>query len=139
MTSLHLDDQLCFALYAASQVVCRAYQPRLRALGITYPEYLAMIVMWQVGPVDEDILSKKLHMDPRSVGDVMRRPADAGFAEPFGAMSERRIALTTAGVALDKYATTAQQAVVCDTELAPSELAALRDDLRSLITRMAKQ
>ncbi len=60
---LRLDLQICFPLYAASNLMTRLYRPHLEALGLTYPQYLVMLVLWETAPVQMGALGRRLHLD----------------------------------------------------------------------------
>ena len=137
---LGLDDQLCFALYAATNAVTRAYRPLLDGIGLTYPQYLVMLVLWQDGerPVGE--IARRLGLGANAVSPLLERLERAGLLERRRDEGDRRVVgayLTEAGTALESAAAEVQRSVVCDTRLTPDALAALRDELKELAKRMA--
>jgi len=72
--SLQLDDQLCFALYAASRAVTQRYRPLLDKLGLTYPQYLVMLVLWEHGGTTIKRLADQLQLDYGTLSPLLKRP-----------------------------------------------------------------
>lgn len=135
---LTLDEQLCYALYAATNAVTRAYRPLLDTLDLTYPQYLVMLTLWQDGPRSVGGIADRLALPQNAIGQIVKRLTDKGYVTRQRASDRRklRIALTDRGEALERKAAEVQERVVCATELQPGELERLRDDLRALSTRM---
>ena len=130
-----LDDQLCFALYAASNTIVRAYRPLLAELGLTYPQYLVMMVLWEGDGVAVQEIAERLELPAHGVTPVLNRLAGSGWVERRPDPDDRRVVrihLTEAGAKLEHDAGLAQAAVVCRTGLDPAALDALRDQLREL-------
>lgn len=135
-----LDEQLCFALYSATTGVVRAYRPRLQRLGLTYPQYLVLLALWQHGPLRVGELAAHLALPAHGLAPVLRRLDAAGLVVRTAEAGDRRavrVALTEAGRALREPALAAQREVVCETGLAPAQLAELREALRLLASRLA--
>ena len=100
---LRLDNQLCFALYAATGLVTRAYRPLLEPLGLTYPQYLAMMALWETSPQTVGALGRRLSLDSGTLTPLFKRLEGAGLvARARDPEDQRRvlIALTEAGSAL---------------------------------------
>jgi DNA-binding MarR family transcriptional regulator len=136
---LKLDDQLCFALYAATNAVTRAYRPLLDEVGLTYPQYLVMMVLWQGGSRTSGYIAERLHLAPNALTPMLDRLEQGGLLTRRRDDQDRRlvhIALTPSGVQLESAAARAQRAVVCQTELEADALIALRDELKALVLRM---
>lgn len=136
---LRLDDQLCFALYAATNAVTRAYGPLLKQIGLTYPQYLVMLVLWQDGERSVDMIAKRLAMPHDAVMQLLDHLEASELITRQHDDADRRIVnvtVTANGAVLEKAASLAQQSVVCQTELTPHALDALRDDLKSLVDRV---
>ncbi|MFD1344625.1 MarR family winged helix-turn-helix transcriptional regulator [Litorisediminicola beolgyonensis] len=137
--ALTLDDQLCFALYAASNAVVRAYRGRLDAIGLTYPQYLVMLVLWQDGPQKMRRIAERLILPANAITPLVDRLVAAGFVRRVPDPKDRRavwIELTEAGTALHDASSRAQQEVECTTGLNRDALVHLREELRSLVARM---
>ncbi len=138
-SKLRLDDQLCFALYAATNTVTRAYRSLLEPLGLTYPQYLVMMSLWQHGTQQMSRIAERLQLDNHAITPLVDRLENAGLVRRHRGESDRRvifIELTTAGGALEAAASVVQRSVVCRTELEPHALAALREELKALVHRM---
>ena len=138
-TRLRLDDQLCFALYAATNSVVRAYRPLLGELGLTYPQYLVMLALWQGGVTAVHDLAARLQLTSSAITPLVDRLEAAGFVTRTRAVDRRivLVALTEVGRLLEDQVATAQQAVVCRTGLGDRELADLRQELKDLADRVA--
>ncbi|GAA5524817.1 organic hydroperoxide resistance transcriptional regulator [Microbulbifer aestuariivivens] len=93
---LALGNQLCFALYAASRAVTRAYQPMLRELGITYPQYLVLLVLWPWdrecdGPATVGALGRKLLLDSGTLTPLLKRMESAGLLQRRRSAADERV------------------------------------------------
>lgn len=136
---LQLDDQLCFALYAATHMVTRAYRPLLQDIGLTYPQYLVMLVLWQDGGSLVGHIADRLKLSSNAITPLLDRLEGNGLVQRFRDKGDRRVVsveLTRAGVELERAASLAQQNVVCQTALSPQALGALRDELKQLVRQM---
>ena len=92
---LQLDNQLCFKLYAASRAVIRAYKPMLDALGLTYPQYLVMLVLWQwqdQAPVQPTLkaLGQRLQLDSGTLTPLLKRLEQMGLVLRRRSASDER-------------------------------------------------
>nr|WP_304363830.1 MarR family transcriptional regulator [Jiella sp. LLJ827] len=137
---LRLDDQLCFALYAATNAVTRAYRPLLQNLNLTYPQYLVMLTLWQDGTSSSRDISERLKLAPNALTPLLDRLEKAGFIARKRDQSDRRIvhiSLTEAGKALESTVADAQYSVACQTRLTDEGLAELREELFALVERMS--
>src|SRR5438046_928275 len=76
---LHLDQQLCFALYRASRAVIRAYAPLLEPLGLTYPQYLALLVLWEQDGIAVKDLGERLALDSGTLTPLLKRLEQRGL------------------------------------------------------------
>lgn len=136
---LQLDDQLCFALYAATNAVVRTYRPLLRRLGITYPQYLALMVLWQHGSQTVGELAHHLDLPGHALTPMVQRLERAGFVVRRPSTNDGRavlVELTPAGCELETAAAAVQRRVVCATGLSPEGLAALRNEVHKLVDDM---
>ncbi|MEO1695086.1 MAG: MarR family transcriptional regulator [Pseudomonadota bacterium] len=136
---LRLDDQLCFALYAATNAVTRAYRPVLGDLGLTYPQYLVMLVLWQDGASPVGQIARRLNLAPSAITPLVDRLVTADLVAREIDPDDRRaiqVSLTQNGRDLEARTSLAQQAVECQTGLAPADLAELRGALHALVERM---
>ncbi|MCK5931601.1 MAG: MarR family transcriptional regulator [Fulvimarina manganoxydans] len=136
---LRLDDQLCFALYAATNAVTRSYAPLLKAIDLTYPQYLVMLVLWQDGPSTSGSIARRLKLAPHSITPLLDKLERAGFVERERDRADRRVVhvlLSERGRALESAAADAQSVVECQTGLDDVTLPALREELMRLVNRM---
>lgn len=132
---LKLDRQVCFALYAASRAVTQLYRPLLDALGLTYPQYLVMLVLWERGPTTVKELSSRLELDSGTLSPLLKRLAAAGLVTRRRSAADERsveVHLTDAGDALRSRAAAVPRRIAGATGLRLEELDALRRDLTRL-------
>src|SRR5690606_34434483 len=134
-TSLKLDNQLCFALYAAANRVTRLYQPLLAELGLTYPQYLVLLVLWEQDRRSVGELGELLDLDSGTITPLLKRMELAGLVERQRDSEDQRrvlISLTRAGTKLRECAQTIPGAMACQLDLPAAELLALREQLQHL-------
>ena len=134
---LKLDNQLCFALYATSRAMTQAYQPLLEPLGLTYPQYLVMLVLWEQDGVSVKQLGERLLLDSGTLTPLLKRLEAAGLLQRQRAsQDERRVEvwLSDAGKALEQQAAAIPQAMRCryGAEGREAESAMLRQTLQQL-------
>ncbi|AKF04197.1 MarR family winged helix-turn-helix transcriptional regulator [Sandaracinus amylolyticus] len=144
---LRLDQQLCFALYTASRALTRAYGPLLEPLGLTYPQYLVMLVLWEEDGVPVKRLGERLVLDSGTLTPLLKRLEQQGLLERRrDAEDERvvRIHLTAQGRALRTKARRVPVSLACragfdvDDERSVARLTKLREELGRLITRLER-
>lgn len=136
---LLLDNQLCFALYSASLAMTKLYKPLLDALGLTYPQYLVMLVLWEHDDITVSALGERLSLDSGTLTPLLKRMEAAGWlVRQRSAEDERRVqvSLTPAGHELRTRAATVPGCVVAQTGCKLPELMALTQQLQQLRTRM---
>ncbi len=132
---LRLDHQICFPLYAASNLMTRLYRPLLAELGLTYPQYLVMLVMWETSPVQMGELCQRLYLDSGTLTPLLKRLAAAGFiTRDRDPQDERRliVSLTPAGEALKLDARAIPMALASQFDGDPKDLESLRDAIREM-------
>ncbi|MEN6539053.1 MAG: MarR family transcriptional regulator [Mizugakiibacter sp.] len=137
---LHLDQQLCFALYNASRAMTAAYRPLLEPLGLTYPQYIAMLALWQRDHVSVGELGEALLLDSGTLTPLLKRLEQAGLVSRRRRRSDEReveIALTAAGRALRRRAAGIPERMLCRTGMAPADFIRLRDALGALAARLS--
>jgi DNA-binding MarR family transcriptional regulator len=130
--SLLLDDQLCFALYAAQRAVTSAYRPLLDELGLTYPQYLVLLVLWERGETTVKELAAALRLDYGTVSPLLKRLESLGLVRRERAAHDERsvlIACTGRGEELRERAARVPGALLTATGLAAPEVARLREEL----------
>jgi DNA-binding MarR family transcriptional regulator len=132
---LRLDQQLCFALYSTSLAMTKIYKPLLAPLGLTYPQYLAMLVLWEEDGITVKRLAERLGLDSGSVTPLVKRLEEASFVTRLRAADDERnlsIELTREGRALRAKAEAASSRFVDACELGQAEGGDLRDRLTLL-------
>jgi DNA-binding MarR family transcriptional regulator len=137
--ALHLDSQLCFALYASSLAMTKLYKPLLAPLGLTYPQYLVMLVLWEQTPVSVSELGERLYLDSGTLTPLLKRLQTAGWIErERDVQDERRVllTLTTEGRALKAQARTVPLTLAERTGCSVTELQDLTQRLQALRTRL---
>lgn len=136
---LALDNQFCFALYSASHAMTKTYKPLLDQLGLTYPQYLVMLVLWQQDKIFVKDIGARLFLDSGTMTPLLKRlEASSLITRTRDKQDERQvqIALTPEGRALQERARTIPQTMLCASgQDLPTlirlraELAAIRDKL----------
>src|SRR6185436_2992941 len=104
---LRLDNQVCFPLYAAARAIMQAYQPLLAKLGLTYPQYLVMMVLWEEDGVSIKALGEKLYLDSGTLTPLLKRLQESGLLRRDRAAHDERVVelrLTAEGKRLRKQA-----------------------------------
>lgn len=135
-----LDDQLCFDLYAASRAVTAAYRPVLDQLGITYPQYLVLIVLWEHQSRTVRDLAARLRLDHGTLTPLLKRMEAAGLVERRRDHTDERlvvVSLAGKGEALRRHAKAIHCDMVDQLGLAPAEFEELQDTLRTLTARVS--
>jgi DNA-binding MarR family transcriptional regulator len=134
---LELDRQLCFALYSASRAVVRAYAPLLDEAGLTYPQYVTLLVLWQDPDRPRSIgeLGERLHLDSGTLTPLLKRLTAVGYVtRSRDAEDERRVlvALTPEGLALRDRLAAVPESFLALLDMDAPEATALRDQLVAL-------
>jgi DNA-binding MarR family transcriptional regulator len=134
--SLHLENQLCFALYAATNAITRSYRGVLGDLGLTYPQYLVLLALLDVPSRTSGELARALKLDAGTLTPMLKRLATAGLIERNRRAGDERVIdnrLSETGFALRDDLQKAQQHVICRTQLDAPGLEELRDRLHLLV------
>lgn len=140
---LRLDQQLCFALYAASRAVQRAYGPLLEPLGVTYPQYLVLLVLWEQDDVPVKFLGERLALDSATLTPLLKRLEQQGIVvRRRDSEDERvvRIRLTEHGRALRAKARKIPAAIACRAGCEPDDKEALAriESIREELMKLAR-
>src|SRR4051794_16517163 len=137
---LELDRQLCFALYDATRAVVRAYGPLLAELGLTYPQYVTMLVLWESdGPLSVGALGARLHLDSGTLTPLLKRLEHLGLVERQRDHADERrvlVSLTAQGEGLQAAALDIPACLLERTGLDVKGARALRDQLAALVARL---
>lgn len=137
---LRLDRQLCFPLYAATNLIQRLYRPLLTPLGLTYSQYLVMLVLWGREPVSVGDLQECLHLDVGTLSPLLKRMERAGFVTRMRDPDDERrvlIALTPHGRALHDDAREVPLALASRIGVDPAEVQQLHGLTTSLVRRLS--
>ncbi|EKZ98242.1 Organic hydroperoxide resistance transcriptional regulator, MarR-family protein [Cupriavidus sp. HMR-1] len=132
---LLLDQQLCFALYSTSLAMTKIYKPILSELGLTYPQYLVMLVLWESNTLTVSELGTRLRLDSGTLTPLLKRLESAGLvARERDAKDERRVLvnLTDAGQRLRASAVGIPEKLLCATQCSVSEIQSLTSRLHAL-------
>ncbi len=136
---LRLDHQLCFALYAASLAMTKLYKPLLDPLGLTYPQYLVMLVLWQADGLTVSQLGERLALDSGTLTPLLKRLESSGLLQRLrDSADERRVLLqlTASGRALKTLAQRVPRTMAAATGCELDELSTLTARLQALRTRL---
>jgi len=135
-----LEDQLCFALYAASRAMTARYRPMLDAIGLTYPQFLVMMLLWEQDNQTVGQLGARLSLDSGTLSPLLKRLTAAGLVNRHRRVEDERsvaIALTPAGRALRDRAEAISEEMICALDLDRDEFADLRAKLNLITERVS--
>lgn len=133
---LSLDNQICFALYTAAQAIKKSYRPLLDELGLTYPQYIVMIVLWQTDGLKVSDIGERLNLDSGTLTPVLKRLEHTGLVRRARRLHDEReveISLTEVGRALRPRAIGVRETIVQQLGMSDDALASLRGDLKNLV------
>ena len=136
---LRLDKQLCFALYSASLAMTRLYKPLLDALGMTYPQYLVMLVLWEQDGLSVSELGERLLLDSGTLTPLLKRMESSGLlTRQRDAHDERRvyIRLSPAGREMKARAASIPGCILHAAQCPEPELVALTRQVQALRQRL---
>ena len=137
--SVALDDQLCFALYAASRAVTARYRPMLEEIGLTYPQYLVMMLLWETDHQTVGQLGSRLALDSGTLSPLLKRLTAAGLVTRHRRVEDERsvsIALTDKGRELHDRALGISEAMIGTIGFDTDEFDGLMQRLRLLTDRV---
>ncbi len=132
---LRLDRQVCFALHATSRAFDALYRPLLRELGLTYPQYLAMLALWEHGSLSVRELGLALRLDSGTLSPLVKRLEAAGLVQRERSAEDERsviVHLTSDGTVLKRRAVAVPQTILSSTGLGEDDIASLRASLARL-------
>ncbi len=139
--ALQLDHQLCFALYSASLAMTKLYKPLLDELGLTYPQYLAMLVLWESDGLSVSELGQRLHLDSGTLTPLLKRLEAAGLIARIRAVDDERrvhISLTAAGRKLRSRAEKIPGCILDAAQCSMAELVQLTRQVQDLRDRLVR-
>ena len=138
---LKLDNQVCFALYSASNAMSRAYQPLLKALDLTYLQYIVMMVLWEEKEINVKALGAKTHLDSGTLTPLLKRLEAKGYVLRTRSAEDERvrvITLTPTGVELKEQAQTVPVEMLCLSQMNEDELKSLKAQCEQLLGNLTK-
>lgn len=138
---LRLDDQLCFALYAASRAVTQAYQPFLAPLNLTYPQYLVMLVLWEADGLTVKAIGEKLLLDSGTLTPLLKRLEATGYiSRQRSSLDERQVLiyLSDTGKSLRGQALAMRQQMQCLFAGPLQQADGLREALQGLLRQLQR-
>ena len=136
---LQLGNQLCFAVYSTAHAFNRAYKPLLERLGLTYPQYLVMLVLWEADGVPVKDIGERLLLDSGTLTPLLKRLEAAELVRRSRSTEDERqvlIALTSKGQALREKAKAVPEGILAASNCSIGELAAMKNDLIVLRDRL---
>ena len=136
---LELDNQLCFALYSTSLAMTKVYKPLLDELGITYPQYLAMLVLWERDGLMVSELGERLYLDSGTLTPLLKRLETSGLITRIRAVEDERrvhITLSAAGRKLKTRAAKIPGCILSASQCSIPELVLLTQQVQALRERL---
>ncbi|MCH6199967.1 MarR family transcriptional regulator [Aquiflexum sp. LQ15W] len=145
MEQLKLDNQICFPLYAASRLIIREYQPHLDKLGITYPQYLVLLILWEEDGISVNDIAHKLILNTNTVTPLLKRMETLGLVSRIRSEEDERkviVRLTEKGSTMKAEAAHIPFSLMADIspdELKMEELVAMKIKLEEWIGFLKKR
>lgn len=136
---LKIDNQLCFSLYAASKAVIKTYKPLLDKLGITYTQYITLLVLWEQDNITVKELGEKLYLDSGTLTPLLKRLEAMGILERTRDTEDERnvfVKLTEKGIKMRDDAFEIPAKVFCSTNLSLEDACDLRERLKLLLKNL---
>ena len=136
---LKLDNQLCFALYACSREITKLYKPHLESLGLTYTQYITLLVLWEQDNIKIKQLGKILHLDSGTLTPLLNKLEKADIVTRIKDNNDERnvfVKLTVKGTEMKDKAKEIPAKVFCSKELSIDQAIDLREELKALLTRL---
>lgn len=134
--ALKLENQLCFPLYACAREVVKKYRPYLDEIGITYTQYIAMMVFWEKGKCSAKELGEKLYLDSGTLTPVLKSLEKKGFVKRVRSIDDERlliVEITKQGEALKEKAASIPEKVVSCVNLTKQEAVTLHKTLYKIL------
>ncbi|MFT3763805.1 MAG: MarR family transcriptional regulator [Pseudoxanthomonas sp.] len=138
---LRLDSQLCFALYSANLAMHKVYRQLLKSLDLTYPQYLAMLVLWERDRLTVSEIGERLFLDSATLTPLLKRLEASGLVTRTRAVGDERqvvVALTSDGRALRRKAERVPEQLFCATACGIDQLLALKQQLETLRANLGR-
>jgi DNA-binding MarR family transcriptional regulator len=135
-----LDGQLCFALYSTGLAMNKVYRKLLKPLGITYPQYLVMMVLWEDESLSVSEIGERLFLDSATLTPLLKRLETAGLVTRLRSRDDERhvvVSLTARGKGMRAKAGKVQESLFCASQCTPAELMHLKAELQDLRAKLA--
>ncbi|ATH95258.1 MarR family winged helix-turn-helix transcriptional regulator [Bacillus glycinifermentans] len=139
---MKLDRQLCFLLYASSREMTKLYKPLLDELNITYPQYLALLLLWEHEILSVKKMGELLYLDSGTLTPMLKRMEQRGLITRERSPEDERsviVKLTSSGAEMKERASCIPQTMLAQTNLPAEELERLTHVLGSLLASMTKK
>lgn len=133
---LRLDRQLCFPLYAASRLVTRLYQPLLDPLGLTYPQYIVMMILWEDAPCSVSRIGERALLNSNTLTPLLKRLEQLGYVRRTRSAADERvveISLTKTGTSLKARCACVPETLLATVDFPMEKTVALKNMLDELI------
>lgn len=137
--NLKIDNQICFALYACSKELIKQYKPLLDPLGITYTQYIVLLVLWERDNITVKELGEPLHLDSGTLTPLLKKLEGQGLIERIRSLGDERnvyIKLTEQGIALKEEALKIPEKMFCSTGMSLDEAISIHEQLKSLLKKL---
>jgi len=136
---LRLDNQICFAIYSTAHAFNRVYKPLLDRLGLTYPQYLVMLVLWERDGVPVKEIGERLYLDSGTLTPLLKRLEQAGLIKRTRSTEDERlvlVSLTSHGQALKDKARAVPPSILAASQCSIAELSAVKNEIVALRDRL---
>ena len=136
---LRLDNQLCFAVYACSREITKLYYPHLKELGLTYTQYITMLVLWEHPTISAKDLGSALYLDSGTLTPLLKKLEHMGLIQRRRSTEDERsllVSLTQKGQDLKEAAREIPSKVACGIQMPAHEAIFLRESLRDLVHKI---
>lgn len=134
--ALRLKNQLCFPIYAVSNLITRKYKPFLDELDLTYTQYIVMMVLWEKGQANEKLLCETLYLKSNTLAPLLRKLLEKGYIQKEKDADDGRnlvITLTQTGKALQEKALHVPECMAKELHLSPEEAVSLYTILYNIL------
>jgi MarR family transcriptional regulator, organic hydroperoxide resistance regulator len=136
---LRLDNQICFAIYSTAHAFNRVYKPLLDRLGLTYPQYLVMLVLWERDGVPVKEIGERLYLDSGTLTPLLKRLEQAGLIKRIRSTEDERqvlVSLSSHGLALKDKARAVPPSILAASQCSIAELSAVKNEIVALRDRL---
>jgi DNA-binding MarR family transcriptional regulator len=136
---LRLDQQLCFPLYAASRLVTRLYQPLLEPFGLTYPQYVVLMILWEDAPCSVSHIGERALLNSNTLTPLLKRLEQLGYASRTRSRTDERmveVSLTEAGRALEGRCACVPESLIDQVNYPLEKALALKASLEEFIRQI---